>query len=256
METSHQCKGKAKCDYEEIIAIDSSFADDNGIMVCDAEATSTEVQQMKSTLKSAVIEQIFTNVSNRLFRYDARHRKCSNSKTIVNIENVNCGKEVAAQKHVSDEKLLSDLNSVLRISPVPLLKNSSESTLHNRENSLLSRHFMTSKWLQDESPEYMSLPHLPEDITIPKNCLSVSAKAQRPKQPKPGISAQMHYVTLPPIEATSQNVKGHFRSVSATPRCHSKSTSEIGTYAYTPKHQRRRSKRTNKKTVNVNVDVV
>lgn len=257
-------KNLEKCSgYEEILVVDPSTTGNNDAAACDRVATSME---LKTKLKSAVIQKIFSNVSSRLFKHDTHKQRGRNISAKSGKIPINGCKGTETQKNGSDEKLLSDLNSVLRISPVPLFKSPTEATLPNREISLLSRQFMTSKWLQDESPEYVSLPHLPpQDPPLSKNITSVSAKIQRlnhkPKNPKPGAAAQVHYVTLPPIEVSCQNAKGQFRSVSATPRCHSKSlsaltTSELGVCGHTPKHQRKRPRKVNRRTVNVNVDVL
>lgn len=227
----------------------------DGRETCNTDPTSKEIQQIKTNLKRAVIEKIFTDVSSRLFRQEANNTR----RKKVDLKVV---REITAQKETNNDKLLTDLSNVLRISPVPLLKNSSESSLVNRENSSLPRHFVASKWLQDESPEYMSLPHLlQQDITLSRNRVLGSAKPQAESQvangSRTGISVSgVHYVTLPPIETTREIAVGPFRSISATPRCRSKSTSEIGVCAHSPKHQSRKLKKTNRKIVDIQPDVV
>lgn len=199
-----------------------------------------------------MIQKVFTNVSNQLYKDDSPRKKGINSilKT-VKTENYT----------VSNDKV--NLSGALRISPVQLLKNSTGTSLiRNKEAATSTKHFETSKWLQDESPEYASLPHLPpqRDSVQPNSFASVNAGQdvkRTSRNRKQGISAQLHYVTLPPIKVESVRTT-QFRSISATPRYQTKclsavtaSETEIRTH-----NGRRKQRRLKMIKRGVNVDTV
>lgn len=197
-------KSEAKariCKYtEEIIEIhppiEQNFED------CDTAVTSDKKIQLKEQIKKSVIDKVYKNVSSRLFKENTAKQ----NKTIIKK-----GPEVETNKN--DKLLADDFESFLKITSF------TPSTAITPPKKVHHPTLTVSKWLQDETQEFSSLPHFPNELATFRDIPS-SAKHKQPKN-----HSKVSHVTLPPIKQTQSSSSSCFRSVSATPRCQNKSLS-------------------------------
>lgn len=193
-------KARIRKHTEEIIEIhppiEPNFED------CDTAVTSDKKMQLKEQIKKSVIDKVYKNVSSRLFTESTAKQ----NKTIVK-------KKPEVKRNKNDKLLADDFESFLKISSF------TSSTTIPPPEKILHPTLTVSKWLQDESQEFSSLPHYPNEPATFRDIPS-SAKYKQPKN-----HSKVSHVTLPPIKQMKSSSSSCFRSVSATPRCQNKSLS-------------------------------
>lgn len=117
------------------------------------------------------------------------------------------------QADISINELQTDFQKALHISP-----------FHFSETQLPKKCPTPSKWLQDSSPEYSSLPHFPAQ-KIPSTLetafnLCKQTKSRSRKSSNAIRLNKTQQIILPPIRSSQLMIKDQYRSISATPRSH------------------------------------